>query len=54
MMKEIFLTFLLANLAFCQEGFQNRKSNGKTVLYRTSGQAVTWINAAKVDLLKEL
>jgi hypothetical protein len=54
MMKEIFLTFLLANLAFCQEGFENKKSNGKTVLYRTSGQAMTWINAAKVNTFKEL
>jgi hypothetical protein len=54
MMKEIFLTFLLANLAFSQAGFQNRKRDGKTVMYRTSGQPMTWINAAKVDLLKEL
>jgi hypothetical protein len=50
MMKEVILTFLLANLAFSQ----NKSRDGKTLTYRTSGQAVTWINAAKVDLLKEL
>jgi hypothetical protein len=50
MMKEVVLTFLLANLALSQEGFPNRSRDGKTVLYRTSGQAMTWINAAKVNL----
>jgi hypothetical protein len=54
MMKEVFLTFLLANLALSQEEFLNKSSEGKTVMYSTSGQAMTWINAVKVNSFKEL
>jgi hypothetical protein len=54
MMKEVFLTILFANLAFSEDGFQYRGSDGKDVTYKISGQAMTWINSAKVNPLKEL
>ncbi len=51
MFKEAFLTVLFTSVALSDDGFRYIRSDGKSVMYQTSNENMTWIDSTKVNQL---